>query len=66
MELVRVASYHAHPLLLRAFAERVEAARPTPDDTVVFTAHSLPKRVIDEGDRLRRRGGGNAHAAWQR
>jgi protoporphyrin/coproporphyrin ferrochelatase len=50
MELVRVDSYHAHPLLLGAFAERVEAARPTPDDTIVFTAHSLPKRVIDEGD----------------
>jgi protoporphyrin/coproporphyrin ferrochelatase len=50
MELVRVDSYHAHPLLLRAFAERVQAARPTPDDTVVFTAHSLPRRVIDEGD----------------
>jgi protoporphyrin/coproporphyrin ferrochelatase len=50
MELVRVESYHAHPLLLRAFAERVQAARPTPDDTVVFTAHSLPRRVIDEGD----------------
>ena len=50
MELVRVDSYHRHPLLLRAFAERVQAARPTPDDTVVFTAHSLPRRVIDEGD----------------
>jgi ferrochelatase len=36
--------------LLRAFAERVQAARPTPDDTVVFTAHSLPRRVIAEGD----------------
>jgi ferrochelatase len=50
MELGRVDSYHAHPLLLRAFAERVQAARPTPDDTVVFTAHSLPKRVVDQGD----------------
>jgi ferrochelatase len=50
MELVRVDSYHAHPLLLRAFAERVQAARPMGDETVVFTAHSLPKRVIDEGD----------------
>jgi protoporphyrin/coproporphyrin ferrochelatase len=50
MELVPVDSYHAHPLLLRAFAERVRAARPTPDDEIVFTAHSLPKRVIDEGD----------------
>ena len=50
IELVHVGSYHAHPLLLRAFAERVRAARPAPDDEVVFTAHSLPRRVIDEGD----------------
>jgi ferrochelatase len=50
MELVRVESYHAHPLLIRAFAERVQAAHPTEDETVVFTAHSLPKRVVDEGD----------------
>ena len=50
MELVRVDPYHAHPLLLRAFAERVQAAHPATDDLVVFTAHSLPKRVIDEGD----------------
>jgi len=50
MELVRVASYYTHPLLLRAFAERVQAVRPAPGDEVVFTAHSLPQRVIDEGD----------------
>jgi ferrochelatase len=50
MELVQVSSYHGHPLLLRAFAERVRAARPAPDEAIVFTAHSLPKRVIEEGD----------------
>jgi ferrochelatase len=50
MELVRVESYHAHPLLLRAFAERVQAARPAQDEALVFTAHSLPMRAIDEGD----------------
>jgi protoporphyrin/coproporphyrin ferrochelatase len=44
-------SFHAHPLLLDAFAERVRAASPQPDELVVFTAHSLPKRVIDAGDR---------------
>src|SRR5580765_3244348 len=46
-----VASYHAHPLLLAAFAERVRAAQPQPGELVVFTAHSLPKRVIEAGDR---------------
>jgi ferrochelatase len=50
IELVRVESFHAHPLLLDAFAERVRQARPQPDETVVFTAHSLPSRVIAGGD----------------
>jgi protoporphyrin/coproporphyrin ferrochelatase len=45
-----VPSFHDHPLLLEAFAERVRAARPQPDERVVFTAHSLPRRVIDAGD----------------
>ena len=45
-----VESYHAHPLLLDAFAERVRAAQPQPGELVVFTAHSLPKRVIAMGD----------------
>ncbi len=46
-----VHSYHAHPLLLDAFAERVRAAQPRPDELVVFTAHALPVRVIESGDR---------------
>jgi len=45
-----VQSFHAHPLLLEAFAERVRAARPQSGELVVFTAHSLPKRAIDGGD----------------
>ena len=45
-----VRSFHAHPLLLEAFAERVRDAEPRPDEAVVFTAHSLPTRVIDAGD----------------
>src|SRR5829696_5661861 len=50
MELIRVDSFYLHPRLLQAFAERVQAVRPGPGDEVVFTAHSLPKRVVDEGD----------------
>jgi ferrochelatase len=46
-----VESFHTHPLLLDAFAERVRAAAPAPDEAVVFTAHSLPVRVIEGGDR---------------
>ena len=45
-----VPSYHAHPLLLDAFAERVRAAGPRPDELLVFTAHSLPQRTVDAGD----------------
>jgi protoporphyrin/coproporphyrin ferrochelatase len=46
-----VASFFEHPLLLRAFAERVCAAAPSPNEEVIFTAHSLPARVIRAGDR---------------
>jgi ferrochelatase len=46
-----VESFHTHPLLVDAFAERVRAAQPMPDELVVFTAHSLPVRVIEAGDR---------------
>jgi ferrochelatase len=45
-----VRSYATHPLLLDAFAERVREADPTGEDEVVFTAHSLPVRVIEAGD----------------
>ena len=50
VRLDAVRSFHSHPLLLEAFAERVRAAAPHPDELVVFTAHSLPVRVIDSGD----------------
>jgi ferrochelatase len=50
MRLTRINSFHAHPRLVEAFAERVRAARPAADEQVVFTAHSLPQRVIDNGD----------------
>ncbi len=50
MTLDPVHSYHAHPLLIEAFAERVRAAAPRADELVVFTAHSLPTRVSAAGD----------------
>jgi ferrochelatase len=46
-----VESYHAHPLLVGAFAERLSAAAPRPDELVIFTAHSLPRHAIEAGDR---------------
>src|SRR5438132_1345882 len=50
MQLDRVTSFHVHPLLLDAFAERIRDAQPQAGETVVFTAHSLPARVIEAGD----------------
>jgi ferrochelatase len=45
-----VRSFHSHPLLVGAFAERVRAAAPAAREVVVFSAHSVPARVIDGGD----------------
>jgi protoporphyrin/coproporphyrin ferrochelatase len=46
-----VESFHTHPLLLDAFSERVRAAQPKADEAIIFTAHALPVRVIEAGDR---------------
>jgi ferrochelatase len=51
VEFEAVESFHTHPLLVDAFAERVRAAHPKPDECVIFTAHALPVRVIESGDR---------------
>jgi ferrochelatase len=45
-----VGSWHDHPGLIAAFAEKVAAASAAPADVVLFTAHSLPVRLIDAGD----------------
>lgn len=45
-----VRTFHAHPGLISAFAERVQQAAPSSDELVVFTAHSVPQRVVDAGD----------------
>jgi protoporphyrin/coproporphyrin ferrochelatase len=56
LEVTTVTSWHDHPLLLQAFAEAVQDAfnRLTPEERarfgVIFTAHSLPQRVLAEGD----------------
>jgi ferrochelatase len=50
MSFDAVRSFHDHPLLLTAFAQRVRQAKPEGDEEVVFTAHSLPLRVIRDGD----------------
>ncbi|HSA91922.1 MAG TPA: ferrochelatase [Terriglobales bacterium] len=56
MELDFVESWHDHPLLIRAFAEKLEAgwkhacAEGGATVPVIFTAHSVPERTIAEGD----------------
>jgi ferrochelatase len=46
-----VRSWHDHPRLLEAFGEKLgESLRSGPWDRVLFTAHSLPLRVVAEGD----------------
>lgn len=51
MTIDPIHSFHDHPLLLEAFAERVREAAPWVDEELIFTAHSLPRRVIEAGDR---------------
>jgi ferrochelatase len=51
MHMRFVESWHAEPGLLEAFAERVRAALADgAADAVVFTAHSLPLRAVEQGD----------------
>jgi ferrochelatase len=45
-----VASFHDHPLLVEAFAEKLREASPADDEEVIFTAHSVPVRVVECGD----------------
>jgi ferrochelatase len=55
--LERIDSFHAHSLLLEAFAERLREALGASgeaegegEEEIIFTAHSLPQRAIDGGD----------------
>ena len=60
MQFEPVRSFHAHPLLLKAFAARLRAANPDDDEEIVFTAHSLPLLARHSGRRsLRDRGRGD-------
>jgi protoporphyrin/coproporphyrin ferrochelatase len=49
-DFVCVRSFHDHPLLIEAFAEKIRAAKPGPSEAIVFTAHSIPQRVVVAGD----------------
>jgi protoporphyrin/coproporphyrin ferrochelatase len=48
-ELVLIESWHDEPAFIDVLAERVRGT----DAWVVFTAHSLPERILDDGDPYR-------------
>jgi len=52
MAIEFIESWHDHPLLIQAFAERLAEARAKlgKDAAVLFTAHSVPMRTIEAGD----------------
>jgi ferrochelatase len=48
VEIVWTKSFHKHPVLIEAFAEKL---RPVVDGRkVLFTAHSLPEKILDSAD----------------
>jgi ferrochelatase len=61
-----VRSFYSHPLLLQAFAERIGDTPPQAGDALVFTAHSLPVRVIQAGDRYAEEVAVTAHGVAER
>ncbi len=56
LDVTYIESYHLHPLYLQALAERVQEARQRfPEEVgasvpVIFTAHSLPERILQWQD----------------
>jgi ferrochelatase len=47
-EIAWTKSFHAHPLLIEAFHQKLAPLLPQP--RVLFTAHSLPERILASGD----------------
>lgn len=53
LKVVQIENWHDHPGLIQAIAEKASAALQGFEDKipcVVFTAHSLPARILDQGD----------------
>ena len=56
MEVIRVESWNDHPLLIKAIAEKVQKALDgfdamvRKDVPILFSAHSLPSRILEEKD----------------
>jgi ferrochelatase len=56
MHLTFVESWHTHPAFVEVLVQRLQEARSMLDadarrnDLVIFSAHSLPERIVAEGD----------------
>ena len=56
LDLTFVESWHTHPAFVEVLASRLDEARSMLDpdarrnDLVIFSAHSLPERIVAEGD----------------
>ncbi len=48
-EIVWTQSFHNRPALIDAFAEKLAPLLPA--ERVLFTAHSLPEKILEQGDR---------------
>ncbi|MCS7314465.1 MAG: ferrochelatase [Bryobacterales bacterium] len=64
-EIVWTRSFHDHPLLIEAYAEKL-APLLAEDRRVLFTAHSLPVRILEEGDPYDREARATAGAVARR
>ncbi|MEX0967579.1 MAG: ferrochelatase [Bacteroidia bacterium] len=52
-DFLYIDEYHNHPLFIQALTQKIEEARQdlSPGNfTCIFTAHSLPERILDKGD----------------
>jgi ferrochelatase len=47
-EIAWTKSYHDHPLLIEAFHQKLAPLLPC--EKVLFTAHSLPEKILESGD----------------
>lgn len=50
VRVLKVLSYHDHPLYIEALADLIKNNLPDDDAYILFSAHSLPVKVIEEGD----------------
>jgi ferrochelatase len=49
--VIKIESFHNHPLYIKAITERIHESLPSPEGYhFLFSAHSLPRYVIREGD----------------